>query len=268
MNRFIRLLSKDAGTADMNVTKLTTARAARRRQPKRAGVGRPRGTGASTVFESLRERILSLELPPYADIDELTLVKEFKVSRTPIREALIRLASEGLVELLPNKGPRVVSLDARDVPVILEALDLAQRAVTKWAAIRRTAADLAEIEARCDEFSRKVQENDAAGMSEANKKFHTAIGRACGNQHLESWYESLLNASMRLARAAYAVAPLHSKTYKEYYARVDAEHGAMVDAIRSRDPDKAEKLARQHTILFRERVIAYLTESKASEVEV
>lgn len=252
----------------MNVTKLSALRAAGKKQPKRGAVGRPRGTGASTVFESLRERILSLALPPRADIDELTLVKEFKVSRTPIREALIRLASEGLVELLPNKGARVASLDAKDVPTILEALDLAQRTVTKWAAIRRTAANLSEIEIKCEEFSRKVRENDAVGMSEANKQFHIAIGGACGNEHLKNWYESLLNGSMRLARAAYADAPLHSKAYKEYYARVDAEHHAMVEAIQRRDAEAAEKLARQHTQLFRERVVTYLTESKADEIQV
>jgi DNA-binding GntR family transcriptional regulator len=252
----------------MSVTRLSAARAAAKKQPKRAGVGRPRGTGAAMVFERLRERILNLELAPHADIDELTLVKEFKISRTPVREALIRLASEGLVELLPNKGPRVCSLDAKDVPVILEALDLAQRTVTKWAALRRTAANLLEIEARCDEFSRKVRNNDAVGMSEANKSFHTAIGHACGNEHLESWYESLLNASMRLARAAYTGAPMHSKAYKDYYARVDAEHRQMVAAIQQRDAEQAEKLARQHTMLFRERVVVYLTDSKADEIKV
>ncbi len=252
----------------MNIARPSAIRVGGQKPKKRGGVGRPRGTGANTVFARLRERILSLELPPHADIDELTLVKEFKVSRTPVREALIRLASEGLVELLPNKGPRVVSLDARDVPIILEALDLAQRAVTKWAAMRRTDTDLAEIAGRCEEFSQAMRDNDAARMSEANKQFHTAIGRACGNSHLESWYESLLNASMRLARAAYEVAPRHSKTYREYYARVDAEHRAMLSAIERRDANEAERLARQHTVLFRERILAYLTESKADEVQV
>src|SRR5215510_6423478 len=113
----------------MAVSKLVVARGKSGGKPKRNGVGRPRGTGAQMVFDKLRERILSLELAPHADIDELDLVKEFKVSRTPVREALIRLSSEGLVELLPNKGPRVASLDANEVPQILEALELAQRTV-------------------------------------------------------------------------------------------------------------------------------------------
>jgi DNA-binding GntR family transcriptional regulator len=250
----------------MSVGKLAVARSRDGGKPKRNGVGRPRGTGAQLVFDKLRERILSLELAPHADIDELDLVKEFKLSRTPVREALIRLSSEGLIELLPNKGPRVASLDAVDVPQILEALEIAQRIVTRWAAERRTDAQLAVIAERCQEFSKAMARDDAAAMGETNKLFHVAIGRACGNSHVESWYESLLNCSMRLARAAYEQAPLHGSAYKQYYARVDAEHRSMVEAIRKREAPAAEQLARQHAVLFRERVIGYLSESRSGEI--
>jgi DNA-binding GntR family transcriptional regulator len=250
----------------MTVTKLSVGRRSRDEKPKRNGVGRPRGTGAQLVFDKVRERILSLELAPHADIDELDLVKEFKLSRTPVREALIRLSSEGLVELLPNKGPRVASLDAVDVPQILEALEIAQRIVTRWAAERRTEAQLAAIADRCQDFSDAMAARNTPAMGETNKLFHVAIGRACGNSHVESWYESLLNSSMRLARAAYDQAPLHGSAYKQYYARVDAEHRAMVEAIRKRDARAAEQLGRQHTVLFRERVIGYLSESRSGDI--
>ncbi|HEY7244629.1 MAG TPA: GntR family transcriptional regulator [Xanthobacteraceae bacterium] len=252
----------------LTVTKLAAARSRRAAKSERNGVGRPRGTGAQLVFAKLRERILSLDLAPHADINELDLVKEFKVSRTPVREALIRLSSEGLVELLPNQGPRVASLDAAEVPQILEALDLAQRAVTRWAAERRTEQQLAAIAGRCKQFSDAMAARDAAAMSETNKLFHAAIGAACGNPHLESWYESLLNSSMRLARVAYEQAPLHGSAYKQYYDRVDCEHCGMVDAIARRDPKAAEQLAREHTVLFRDRVISYLSESRSDEIAI
>lgn len=229
-------------------------------------MGRPRGTGAQLVFEKLRERILSLDLAPHADINELDLVKEFKVSRTPVREALIRLSSEGLVELLPNQGPRVASLDAAEVPQILEALELAQRVVTRWAADRRTEQQLAVITAGCKEFADAMAARDAVAMSETNKLFHAAIGAACGNPYIENWYETLLNSSMRLARAAYEQAPLHGSAYKQYYARVDCEHRGMVDAITKRDCNAAEQLARQHAVLFRDHVISYLSENRSDEI--
>ena len=250
----------------MTVSKLVIARNRSGAKSKRNGVGRPRGTGAQLVFDKLRERILSLELAPHTDIDELDLVKEFKLSCTPVREALIRLSSEGLVELLPNKGPRVVSLDAVDVPQILEALEIAQRIATRWAAARRTETQLATITERCQDFSNAMAAGDTAAMGETNKLFHAAIGSACGNSHVESWYESLLNSSMRLARAAYEQAPLHGSAYKQYYARVDAEHRSMVEAIRTRDAQAVEQVAREHTALFRDRVIGYLSESRSAEI--
>ena len=74
----------------------------------------PRGAGAQTVFEALRARILALQLPPGADIEEAALVREFDLSRTPVREALIQLASHGLVQLVPNRGARVATLDLKD----------------------------------------------------------------------------------------------------------------------------------------------------------
>lgn len=221
----------------MGIAKASPARkpATVKRLPLKAGVGRPRGTGAQTVFDALRERILSLELAPHDDIDELLLVKEFGVSRMPVREALIRLSSEGLVELLPNRGPRVSSLNVNEVPQILEALELAQRVVMRWAAGRCSPQAVAEIRQRCEEFSIAAKNSDARSMSETNKRFHLAIGNACGNVQLAGWYESLLNSSMRLARIAYERAPLQGTFYRKYYATVDAEHHQMVEAITRRD---------------------------------
>ena len=235
-------------------------------ETERRGVGRPRGTGAQLVFERLRERILSLELPPQADIDELSLVSEFSLSRTPVREALIRLSSEGLVELLPNKGPRVAALDLKEVPQILEALELAQRTVNRWAARARTEADLRLIERRGDDFARAADAQDATAMSDANRLFHVAIAAACGNRPLADWYGSLLNSSMRLARLVFDRAPLRGDAYHEYYGRVMDEHRGMAVAIARRDPDEAEFLGREHAVLFRDQVQRFMLDCRTDEI--
>jgi DNA-binding GntR family transcriptional regulator len=249
----------------MNGTGLQARRALRN---SGRGRGRPRGNRADRVFEQLRERILNLELLPHADIDELDLAEEFNTSRTPVREALIRLASEGLVELLPNRCSHVASLDVKDVPAILEALDLMQRVVARWAAMRRSDADLVEIVARREGFSAATKVNDAVSIEDANKKFYVAIGKACGNSHLARWHEGLLNSSTRLAHVALKKAPLQSKIDENYYARVGAAHSRMVVAIQTCDADLAERCAGQHNILFRDRIVACLTENKADELQV
>ena len=98
----------------------------------------PKEIGTQRVYAEVHEDIIGLRLQPGADLDEAGLEERFSVSRTPVREALIRLASEGLIFLLPNRGARVSHIDISDVPQLFEALDLCQRATIRWATARRT----------------------------------------------------------------------------------------------------------------------------------
>ncbi len=102
----------------------------------------PRGTGAARIYEALRRRILNLELVPGADLDEKALASAFNISRTPLREALNRLASEQLVVISPNRGASVAPLNLTDFPAFIESLALAQSAVNAFAAMRRSDQDL------------------------------------------------------------------------------------------------------------------------------
>src|SRR5215213_4594935 len=106
-----------------------------------------RGDSAARVYEAIRSRILSMDLAPGAAMDEAALVRDFQVSRTPVREAVVRLASEGLVILLPNRGSQVAPLDLARIRDYLEAIDLVQRAVTALAARRRSDPALLLIDA-------------------------------------------------------------------------------------------------------------------------
>ena len=108
--------------------------------------GRPKGTGSGYVRKTLRRRILTGELPPDTNLDEPKLAKEFGVSRTPLREALIHLASEGYVELTPNRSPRVTPLPVGGLAPCYEALELSARILARWAAARRTEKHVEEME--------------------------------------------------------------------------------------------------------------------------
>ena len=121
-------------------------------------IGRPKGIGTQRVYAQVREDIIGLRLPPGADLDEASLEERFGVSRTPVREALIRLASEGLIVLLPNRGARITHIDISDVPQLFEALELCQRATIRWAAERRTPADISELRTDQSGFSQRRQE--------------------------------------------------------------------------------------------------------------
>jgi DNA-binding GntR family transcriptional regulator len=231
-------------------------------------IGRPKGTGMQRVYAQVREDIIGLRLPPGANLDEASLEERFGVSRTPVREALIRLASEGLIVLLPNRGARITHIDIGDVPQLFEALELCQRATIRWAAIRRTAEDLTELRETNQKFLEAAQNGDSERMGEVNKEFHMIIGRICGNKYFESLYSSLLAVSLRLARTAFAYAPMSGEAHEEYYMEVVRQHEAMIKAVENKDVEEADALARIHTDLFRDRIKRYLNSNLASAVSL
>ena len=232
------------------------------------GPGRPKGTGSQRVYDRVRDAILRLDLAPGADLDEAGLEREFGVSRTPVREALIRLAADGLITLLPNRGARVATLDVSDLPRMFEALELAQRATLRWAAERRAPADIEALQRISAAFTAAADCRDVDRMTEANRDFHAAIGRACRNKYLAEFYDTQLAISLRLARLVFAEAPLSGASYKTYYDDVVAQHEAMIAAIERNDAEAADRLARDHADLFRARVMAHMQASLAGGVKL
>ena len=231
--------------------------------PEKKPIGRPRGTGTQRVYDRMRDKILRLELAPGADLDEAGLEREFAISRTPVREALIRLASEGLVILMPNRGARVTPLELIDVPQLLEALELHHRAVMRWSARRRTAADLAAMRQSHEAFAEAARAGDPDTMIDANKAFHMAIASACGNRYLAHAFESLQTVSLRLARLSFAGG------VPEYgNAEIVGDHARMIAAIAAGDAEAAEALAREHMRIFRARVGALLDASLAGDITI
>jgi DNA-binding GntR family transcriptional regulator len=229
--------------------------------------GTPRGTGAQTVFSALRARILALQLPPGADIEEAALVREFDVSRTPVREALIQLASYGLVQLVPNRGARVATLDLSEVPQLLETLELYQRATTRWAALRRQPEHVEALLRIGRDFARAAESDDLDAMTETNRLFHGVIADACGNRFLAADCRTAESRTVRLARAAFGSARSfvdHTKHFRESIA----QHDAIIEAIRTGDAERADSLARLHCEVFRQRMAAFTAASAAGDFDL
>ena len=212
--------------------------------------------GAQSVFQGLKEDILQLRLPPGENIEEPTLERRFKVSRTPVREALIRLASEGLVTLLPNRGARVAEIDISDVPQYFEALDVCQRMVLRLCALRASDQQISDLNKTNNYFISATKARDIVRMSESNRDFHAIMLDACGNRYFRALYAELLTVGLRLSLSAFGTGLSNISIDDKYYADVIGQHSAMIDAIFQRNADLAEQVAREHTNLFRRRIIS------------
>ena len=217
-----------------------------------------RGEGVQYVTDWLREEIISLRVEPGSHIDEVALVEELGVSRTPVREALVRLMAEGLVVLLPNRSARVTGLDISNIRDHLEAFDLMQRAATRLASLRRSDHDLVELRRWCGEFEKAAKAGDAKNLTETNWRLHRAIGAACGNEHFARYYNQLLIEGLRIARLAMGRQFYGStQAYSQHIGQILSEHTQLVAAIDARDADRAEELAQSHTELARKRILEY-----------
>ncbi|MEB8386728.1 GntR family transcriptional regulator [Rhodobacteraceae bacterium KMM 6894] len=226
---------------------------------KRAKRGRPRGKATQTVYEALRSEILTLEAKPGEYLDETLLEKRFGVSRTPIREALIRLQSDRLVRFSANRGHFVEVVSIEQVPRIFEAMDLYQAAVFRLAARWHEPEALVDLHQINDAYLKASESGDYKLMAEMNHQFHLRIGKASGNPFLAEAYETLLNCSIRLSYLMFEKAGAQPSAQADYYARVYHEHNEMIELIAAGDGDRLEEISIKHTQLFCDRVSAFIT---------
>ncbi|WP_018263914.1 GntR family transcriptional regulator [Methylobacterium sp. WSM2598] len=244
---------------------MTSTKRQRASAPAKGGPGKGRpskGRGREFAYETLKRQIVSLQRAPGSELDELQLVGELGISRTPLREAFVQLASDGLVVLMPNRGARVAPLDLAYTQEHLEAFDLLQRVATAWAAARCSAEDLAGIRRRAEAFEAAWRDRDPTAMIDTNFAFHEAIGHACGNRNVARTYIGLLSENLRIARLAMAYECYGSAdAYEAHIESIIREHGEMLDAIETRDAERAESVAGSHAGLARKRVIEYLSSS-------
>ena len=222
---------------------------------------RTKGAGWKSVYDTLRTEILALTLQPGQLLDETSLAERFDLSRSPVREALIRLAAEELVVTLPNRSTIVAPIELANFPKYVDALDIAQRMNTRLAAELRTEADLETMASRQRRFEAAVKSGDHLAMSETNKDFHMAIAHAGRNPYLASFYEKLLDQGRRMLHLHFEFL----ERTREGYLLTD-EHLEMLAAIKAQDVDRADRLAHDHTRQFRDNFISFMRENYTTDV--
>jgi DNA-binding GntR family transcriptional regulator len=205
-----------------------------------AALERKRGSGAKIVYDLLRNEILDLALAPGSPIDEVQLSERFGMSRTPIREALVRLSGEGLVDTLPNRSTMVANIDFLNLHTFFDALVLMYRVTTRLAAQHHRTGDLDIIRARQAEFAAAVAAQDALAMIATNAAFHSAIAEAGRNAYFTSLFNRLLDEGRRILRLYYI-------SYDDRLPqRFVDEHEEIIAILAARDVARADDLAKAH----------------------
>jgi DNA-binding GntR family transcriptional regulator len=190
------------------------------------------------VHERLREQIFSGELEPGAELAEVALSEQLGVSRGPVREALGRLASEGLVTVRPRRGAVVRSLSAEEFLELYQVREALEVMAVKLAVPRLRAEDFAELQALADTMARHAQRDEVGAFFEANVAFHSRLLAASGNGKLQELYGQLVGQLGRYR--------LRSLMLRGNLQRSVAEHAAILRAAKRGDAERAAHLMSEH----------------------
>lgn len=217
----------------------------------------------STCYQNLRKAILKLEMRPGSVIDEAGLVKQFNVSRTPVREAIIQLIADGLV-IREGRSARVSPLDIDRISPLYDALMIASRMVHRLSAEFRTEADLIQIKAQMELFEKAVPTLRGVDLTEINFQFHQAISAGSHNPYFFDFYKRVLTETLRLARVCFSETVEGTQNIEQHLTETARQHRAIYKAIEDKNPDTADKLAADHCRLERSRITAIIANEAKS----
>ncbi|MCQ5201819.1 FCD domain-containing protein [Mordavella massiliensis] len=195
------------------------------------------------VFRRLRNDILSGVYKEHDELREATIGEELGVSRTPVREALRQLELEGLVTIVPNKGAYVTGISKKDVHDIYKIRSMLEGMCARWATRYITPEQIGELEEviLLSEFHlKRKNEEKAVQVSELDGKFHKVLYEASNSRILEHVLSDF-HKYVQMART-------HSVESRERAEKSIEEHRAILEAIKGKDEDQAERLANAHVM--------------------
>jgi DNA-binding GntR family transcriptional regulator len=201
----------------------------------------------SDVFTQLRRRILLAECRPGQALQEQELAREFGVSRTPIREAFIRLQAEGLVVMVHGRGVRVSETSVRELKEACELRHHLDGLVGKLVPERITPEELASMG---ELLKRMKGETEPAALRALDLEFHEAIDRATHNELLRVTLEGLRN---KVARTWDLSVPAGKD---RYFGGIENEFGEFVKAVERKDGEECTRILRAHLARYIDQILA------------
>ena len=192
---------------------------------------------ADRVYAHVKQGVLERRFEGGTLLTEGELAEAVGVSRTPVREALLRLEAEGLIRLYPKKGALVLPVSAQEIAVVETRLLVEEHAARK--AVPAPAGLIERLEELLARQKKQAAAGDLAGAAVTDRCFHAEIVRSGGNEILSRLYDQLRDRQLRMG-----VAVMHS--HPDRIAKTLAEHEEILEALRSNDAETAVGLVHRH----------------------
>lgn len=215
----------------------------------------PKKNGKASLYETLKRKILTLELSPDQDLDEASLSKEYGISRTPVRDVLRQLAGEGYMIIRENRGARVIPMSLETLRDYFLVAPVIYEAVGRLAVQNATAAELDLLKNCQERFRRAVAVRDAETMNLENKRFHAIIGEMAHCVYLMPSYERLEIDHARIGATFFRP---KDERMEANLAKSCRHHDLFIEAIAKRDEAAMVRLASEHHELSRSTMELYV----------
>ena len=231
--------------------------ATRTERRPRAVIAVARDSSVEMAYKAIRQRILDNVYPAGHRALEQEYADELGLSRTPVREALLKLAGEGLVEVIPRHGTRVLPVSTEDMREIYQMLTALEPMAAELVANKKLpAADLKPLIEASRDMSAALKAENLDAWAEADERYHRLLIALAGNRLLADTVQGLWDRAHRARMVTLRLRPkpMHST----------AEHNAIVEAIRAGDAKQAARLYRAHRERGSSELLAILERARIS----
>jgi len=221
-----------------------------------------RMTLSQKAFQVLKKMIITYELKPGERLDEKELLPMLSLSksRTPIREALLSLHSEGLVDYHDHGGIYVKEISFKSVKDYFEALLPIGIAISQIAPLRISTKQLQTLEEINQRLNKAIEARNYMDITIQNSLFHKYVAQTTNNSYLFSFLDRLENEGQRLAFLCFSKEVSSNKTLDNHFQRVKKEHDTIIANLRIRDTELFKETTVKHILLFKSRITKYLTQ--------
>ena len=219
---------------------------------------KPKGYQTLEVYNELKRKIVTLELEPGAILDVRRLEKELGIGRTPIREAILQLKADNLVESQPNKPIYIKEFTLKMVRDLFEAYIPIKKYIASLAAQRITPDMLDLVEQAFEAHKTAIQAKDHWRIHSCNREFHQLIARTTDNQYLIFIHEQYSNQIERLEYLVFSHEIQNNAPLEVFFQQTVKEHAKMVACLKEHDSAGMEELSDEHFRIFQKRLLTYM----------
>ena len=214
---------------------------------------------AIMAYEKIYQKIITLEYKPGQNLEVNQVMSHVGLGRTPVREALLRLVGEKIVESQPGKGFMVPSITLQNTKATFEMMKILETGASALAVRQDATPFLPKLEKANEDVKAAINAMDVLSLVKSNHEFHLNFAQCSYNEYLVRWINEIRSEAKRLSYLSYSHEIDSSKSLKAHYDSIIQEHEDIITYLKEKDESKLKRTILEHIETFQRRIILYMS---------